>query len=157
MEPQIQYVKTSDGVNIAHYAIGSGPALIWMSAGSVTNIEDERGIPYIRPLIEASARVFTLVRYDLRGCGLSDRDVKDLSLPAMMRDLEAVADRTAPASFALLGNGISASAAVAYAAAHPERVSHLVFWGPLGTRMSNRSTSCYSWRAPTGDSRPSLT
>ena len=50
MEPHVQYAKTSDGVNIAHYAIGSGPALIWMSAGSVTNIEDERGIPYIRPL-----------------------------------------------------------------------------------------------------------
>jgi len=60
------------------------------------------------------------------------KHVEEFSLSAMMRDLEAVADRTAPGSFVLLANGNSSSVAVAYAAAYPGRVSHLLFFGPRG-------------------------
>jgi len=129
--PHIQYVRTSDGVNIAYYAIGSGPPLIVMSPRMVTNIQDEWEIPSLQAIIRGSAPAFTYVRYDLRGCGLSDRDVGEFSLPAMMRDLEAVANQTAPGSFALFAAGSSVPVAVAYAAAYPERVSHLVMWAVL--------------------------
>ena len=30
MEPRIQYTKTEDGVNIAYYAIGQGPAVLYL-------------------------------------------------------------------------------------------------------------------------------
>jgi len=132
MEPQIQYVKTSDGVSIAYYAIGSGPPLIQLSPGSFTNIEDEWDIPAQQGRLRATASLFTCIRYDLRGCGLSDRDVTDLSLQAMTRDLEAVVDRAAPGTCAIGGPGYTAAVAVAYAAAYPERVSHLVLWAPVG-------------------------
>jgi pimeloyl-ACP methyl ester carboxylesterase len=131
MEPRIQYVKTSDGVNIAYYATGSGPPLIWMSPGIGTNIEDEWNLPSQGRLIRATARFFTVVRYDPRGCGLSDRNVGEFSLSAMTNDLEAVIDRTAPESCSISAPGWSAPVGVAYAAAHPERVSHLLIWSPV--------------------------
>ncbi|MDP9236637.1 MAG: adenylate/guanylate cyclase domain-containing protein [Chloroflexota bacterium] len=131
MEPQIQYVKTSDGVNIAYYAIGNGPPYIAMSPRISSNIEDEWKIPSLQAIFRAAASAFTFVKYDMRGCGLSDRDVGEFSLEAMMRDLDAVADRTAPGSFALSCAGTSVPVGVAYAAIHPERVSHLVLWAVL--------------------------
>jgi class 3 adenylate cyclase len=131
MEPQIQYTKTSDGVNIAYYTVGSGPPLIWMSPSLVTNIEDEWNLPSIGRLIRASARFFTVVRYGPRGCGLSDRDVGEFSLSAMTNDLAAVVDRTAPESCGLFVGGWGAPVAVAYAATQPERVARLLIWSPV--------------------------
>ena len=81
-----------------------------------------------------------LVRYDSRGSGLSDRDVSDFSLDAMMLDLEAVVDRVGLKKFALYGQIQSGPVATAYAARHPERVSHLILWcsygGPSDVRES---------------------
>ena len=69
-----------------------------------------------------------VLRYDERGCGLSDRDVEDLSLEARVGDLEAVIDAGGLEHFALMGMSQSGPVAVAYAARHPERVSHLVLY-----------------------------
>jgi len=131
MEPRVQYVRTSDGVNIAYYAIGSGPPFIIMSLRIATNIEDEWNIPPLQNLFRATATNLTVIRYDMRGCGLSDRNIDDFSPDAMMRDLEAVADTTAPGSFALTASGTSIPAALTYAAKYPERVSHLTLWAVL--------------------------
>jgi class 3 adenylate cyclase len=69
-----------------------------------------------------------VVRYDCRGAGLSDRDVTDFSLDAQVLDLEAVVDRLGLERFALLSPIHSGPVAIAYAARHPDRVSHLVLW-----------------------------
>jgi class 3 adenylate cyclase len=82
----------------------------------------------VRHSYERLARKRKLVRYDGRGSGLSDRDVADYSLDALMLDLEAVVDRTGLESFALWGVVDSGPVAIAYAARHPERVSHLILW-----------------------------
>ena len=87
MEPRIQYAKTSDGVNIAYATIGEGPPLIIMSPRIATNIEDEWNIPPLQNIFRATAMAFTVVRFDMRGCGLSDRNIADFSPVAMMRDL----------------------------------------------------------------------
>jgi len=68
------------------------------------------------------------VRFDMRGCGLSARDVAEFSLDTMVRDLEAVADALQLERFTLVGAINSGTAAIAYAARHPERVSRLVLW-----------------------------
>jgi pimeloyl-ACP methyl ester carboxylesterase len=70
-----------------------------------------------------------VVRYDERGCGLSDRDVDDFSLDTWVRDLEAVADDAGLERFPLLGISQGAAVAIAFAVAHPDRVSHLVLYG----------------------------
>jgi class 3 adenylate cyclase len=69
-----------------------------------------------------------LVRYDSRGCGLSDRDVTDYSLDAHLLDLEAVVDRLGLERFALFAPVNAGPPAIAYAARHPQRVSHLLLW-----------------------------
>jgi pimeloyl-ACP methyl ester carboxylesterase len=79
-----------------------------------------------------------LIRYDQRGNGLSDREVDDLSFAAQLADLEAVAEAAGAERFALLGISAGAALSAAYAARHPERVSHLVLYGgrPKGWRLS---------------------
>ncbi len=131
MEPRIQYTKTTDGVSIAYYTIGDGPPLIIMSPRISTNIEDEWNIPPLQNLFRATAISLTVVRYDMRGCGLSDRNIDDFSPVAMMRDLEALADVVAPQPFALLASGTSIPAALTYATSYPDRVSDLMLWAVL--------------------------
>jgi class 3 adenylate cyclase len=84
--------------------------------------------PRWRRWYERLAEKRKLVRYDMRGSGLSERDVTDYSLDALMLDLEAVADRLGSERFALFGLAYAGPVAIAYAARHPERVSRLVLW-----------------------------
>ena len=92
MEPRIQYAKTADGLSIAFYAIGQGPPQVYMVPHGVNHLELEWQIPQLRQAYERAARHNLYVRYDPRGFGLSDRDIADFSVEALVRDLEAVAD-----------------------------------------------------------------
>ena len=127
MEPQIRYTKTSDGVSIAYYAIGDGPPLLNLSFPS--NLLAEWKIQ--REYFEAAARVLTVISYDARGFGLSDRQITDFSIDAMVRDIEAVLDSVGADTVRMLASaGWTTPVAVAFAARHPDRVSHLaLFWG----------------------------
>jgi KaiC/GvpD/RAD55 family RecA-like ATPase/pimeloyl-ACP methyl ester carboxylesterase len=77
-----------------------------------------------------------LVRYDQRGCGLSDRAVQDLSFEGCINDLEAVVDSAGFERFALLGMSHGGSVSIAYAVRHPERVSHLILYGAFARGWS---------------------
>ena len=127
MEPRIQYAKTADGVSIAFCTLGEGPPLVHMPS-IPGHIQMEWQIPEWRGWYERLTQKRRLVRYDGRGSGLSERDVADYSLEAHVADLEAVVDRLGLERFALLGWIHSGPVAIAYAARHSERVSHLVLW-----------------------------
>jgi len=125
MEQQIRFCTTSDGVRIAYATAGEGPPCVYV-CGWPQHLELEWETPFARGFLERLARGCTLVRYDMRGSGLSDPDVSDLSLEAFVRDLEAVVDHLALERFALLAfGGLAGPIAMTYAAARPERVSHL--------------------------------
>jgi len=128
MEPRIQYAQTADGVSIAFWTLGQGMPFVCMPSPPFSHIQLEWQLPDIREWYERLAGRRKLVRYDGRGSGLSDRDVTDFSLDAHVLDLEAVIDRLGLEKFALMGWIDSGPPAVAYAARHPERVSHLVLW-----------------------------
>ena len=128
MEPRIQYAKTADGVSIAFWTLGEGMPLIMMPPVAFSHVQLEWRVPEARRCYERLAESRKLVRYDLRGTGLSQRDVTDFSLDSQMLDLEAVVDRLGVERFALFGFTSSGPAAIAYAARHPERVSHLILW-----------------------------
>jgi len=127
MEPRIQYAKTTDGVSIAFWTLGEGTPLVHLPL-TFSHIELEWQIAECRRWYESLAQNRKLVRYDIRGEGLSERNVTDFSLDALLLDVEAVVDRLGLEKFALLGPQHSGPAAIAYAARHPERVSHLLVW-----------------------------
>jgi class 3 adenylate cyclase len=95
----------------------------WICA---SHIAMEWEIPQLRQQYEFMARFRTLVRYDNRGFGMSDRDVADFSTDALARDLETVATHLALDRFQLMATGVAAPIALVYAARHPDQVSHLV-------------------------------
>jgi class 3 adenylate cyclase len=128
MEPRIQYAQTADGVSIAFWTLGEGMPLVHMPRHLFSHIELEWQFPEIRRWYERLAEKRMLVRYDGRGSGLSQRKVADFSLDSWVLDLEAVVDRLRLEAFALLGVVRTGPVVIAYAARHPERVSHLLLW-----------------------------
>jgi len=127
MEPRIQYAKTTDGVSIAFWTLGEGMPLVHLPL-IYSHIQMEWQIPECRRWYERLAEKRKLVRYDFRGSGLSERDVTDFTLDALLLDVEAVVSRLGLEKFALLAPEHSGPAAIAYTAGHPERVSHLLLW-----------------------------
>jgi class 3 adenylate cyclase/pimeloyl-ACP methyl ester carboxylesterase len=129
MEPRVQYAKTEDGVNIAFWTLGQGTALVQTPLDlNLSHIQLEWQNPMARRWYESLAETRMVVRYDHRGNGLSDREVNDYSLDALVLDLQAVADRLNLERFALMGSWSCGLVAAAYAAKRPERVSHLILW-----------------------------
>ena len=127
MEPRIQYAQTTDGVSIAFWTLGEGTPLVHLSL-IFSHIQMEWQLPECRRWYERLAQKRKLVRYDYGGFGLSERNVTDYSLHAGVLEVEAVVDRLGLEKFALLGLQHSGPIAIAYAARHPERVSHLLLW-----------------------------
>ncbi|HVE56633.1 MAG TPA: alpha/beta hydrolase, partial [Pyrinomonadaceae bacterium] len=81
------------------------------------------------------------MRYDERGCGLSDWNVADFSLDAWVRDLETVVDAAGIERFPLLGISQGGPIAIAYAIRHPERVSRLILYGSFARGYNKRNLS----------------
>ena len=121
-------MTTSDGVRIAYAKRGRGPAVVWMPPLPARHVELEWEQPGDRRWLEWLAGHYTLVQYDPRGLGLSDRTVACFSLDAFERDIEAVVDRVAAGPVVLFAKVNAGPLAIAYAVRHPERVSHLVLW-----------------------------
>ena len=127
MEPRIQYAQTIDGVSIAFWTLGEGMPLVQMPAAP-SHAQLEWGIPEYRRWYERLAEARKVVRYDHRETGLSERNVAGFSLDTVMLDLDAVVGRLELEKFALLGPSTGGLLAIAYAARHPEQVSHLFLW-----------------------------
>ena len=125
---RIRFCTSSDGVRVAYATLGSGPPLVKV-ANWLTHLEFDWTSPVWRHWVAELSRERTLVRYDERGCGLSDWNAADLSFEGCVRDLEAVVDAAGLERFALFGMSQGGAAAIGYAARHPERVTHLALCG----------------------------
>lgn len=126
--PTIRYATTSDGVNIAYIRVGEGPPIVFASQAVDARdylTPEFRGIP--DDLVSLGWEV---VLHDLRGVGASEREVSGGSLETRIKDLEAVVSRVGFGRFVLAAIDHGCPTAVAYAATHPERVSHLVLLCP---------------------------
>jgi len=132
--PPVQYVKTSDAVTIAFTTAGSGPPLVWVQPPFSSHVQLDWEQPILRAGFERLvAAGMTLVRFDPRGSGLSDRDVADISLVARARDLEAVIGRLGFDRFAVIAIEFGAIPAIEYAALHPEQVLRLILMNPASS------------------------
>jgi class 3 adenylate cyclase len=128
MAHSVQYAITDDGVGIAYWTVGEGVPVVVPPIITTSHLEMEWQIPSRRAAYEGLARRTQVVHYDCRGMGMSQRDAIDFSVEAAERDLAAVVDRLQLERFALLRLPSSGDVAFAYAASHPDRVSHLVIW-----------------------------
>ncbi len=127
MEPSIQYAHTTDGLSIAFCTLGDGLPLVYAPL-FYSHIQREWQLPEYRRWYQRLASKRTLIRYDGRGTGLSDRNIAEYSLDAQVLDLEAVVDHLGLERFALFGFYHTGLAAIGYAVRHPERVTHLILW-----------------------------
>jgi class 3 adenylate cyclase/pimeloyl-ACP methyl ester carboxylesterase len=127
VEQQIAFAETPDGVRIAYATAGAGPPIVFV-LGWGTHLTEGMGSPLYDQagFLSWYTRDHTVVRYDGRGFGLSDREVADLSLDARVRDLETVVNDLGLERFALYAYSAGGPTGVEYATRHPERVSHLV-------------------------------
>jgi pimeloyl-ACP methyl ester carboxylesterase/DNA-binding CsgD family transcriptional regulator len=128
MDQDIRFTTAEDGASIAYATVGAGPPLV-RALGWMTHLELEWAWPSVRAFWERLAQQYRVIRYDGRGIGLSARDASDFSPEARLRDLEAVVNAVGLERFALFGISEGGTTAVAYAARHPDRVSHLILYG----------------------------
>src|ERR687890_95565 len=126
----IRFARSRDGVGIAYAVHGSGPPLL-IDKSWLSHLQFDWQSPVWRHYLVELGRIATVIRYDERGHGLSDRGVTDHGLQARVADLEAVADDAGLDRFALLAMAQGGPVAIDYIAAHPERLTRVVFYNSL--------------------------
>jgi pimeloyl-ACP methyl ester carboxylesterase/DNA-binding CsgD family transcriptional regulator len=128
LRQELRFAHAPTGARLAWASTGRGPVLI-RAAHWMTHVEHDLRSAVWRPWLERLSAGLRVVRYDGRGFGLSEADDQPLGVDGAREDLEAVADACRAGRFALLGMSAGASAAIAYAVRHPERVSRPVLCG----------------------------
>jgi class 3 adenylate cyclase/pimeloyl-ACP methyl ester carboxylesterase len=141
-EQEIQFCTTPDRVQLAFSRVGDGPPLV-KTGNWMTHLEFDFESPVMGRLYRELSHEHTFIRYDVRGNGLSDRDVDDISFDGYVTDLETVVDAAGIERFALLAFSQGCAAAIAYAVRHPERLTHVILVGgyPVGSVRRARSAS----------------
>lgn len=118
-------VTTDDGVRLWASTSGRGEPLVLCHGG-----------PGLWDMFEDVAALLgdlaTTVRWDQRGCGRSEPCAGPWTTDRFVADLDAVRQRYGLERMALLGHSWGAQLALAYALAHPERVSLLVYVAGTG-------------------------
>jgi pimeloyl-ACP methyl ester carboxylesterase len=128
VKQKVRFCAAPDGVRLAYAVHGRGPPLVRVATW-LTRLDSDWESPVWRHWLAALGERHTVVRYDERGCGLSDSEAGELSLETWVGDLEAVVNAAGFDRFTLVGLSQGAAVAVAYAALNPERVADLVLYG----------------------------
>ena len=137
---QIRFCKSRDGTRIAYAVCGEGPPLV-RTGHSFSHLEYEWECMAWRPWLELLSRRHTLIRYDTRGTGLSDRDIAEYSFEQLVEDMEAVIAAVGLKRFDLIGITGGGAIAVTYAARHSAMVSRLVLYGAFARGRLARATT----------------
>jgi pimeloyl-ACP methyl ester carboxylesterase/DNA-binding winged helix-turn-helix (wHTH) protein len=121
----IAFCRAADGVRLAYAVAGEGPPLV-RAANWMTHLGYDIESPVWRHWVRELAQGRKFIRYDERGCGLSDWEVGNFTFEDWVTDLESVVEAIGLERFPLLGVSQGGAVAVAYAARHPERVTKLI-------------------------------
>ena len=136
---QVRFCTSFDGTKIAYSVSGHGPPVVLLPSW-LTHLEYQWRSVAWQPWLEALSARYTLVRYDPRGCGLSDRNVADLTFDSWVRDFGALVDTLKLGRFSLIGICQGGAVAIAYAGRDPDRISNLVLYGTYARGRNRRST-----------------
>lgn len=135
---EIRFCLTDDGTRLAYATSGAGRPLV-KAANWLSHLDYDWNSPVWRHWLVELSRRFRFVRYDERGCGLSDWDIERFSFDDWVDDLEAVVDAAGLDRFPLLGISQGGPVAIAYTVRHPERVSRLVLLGAFAKGRRKRA------------------
>lgn len=132
----IRFCTAGDGVRLAYTVTGEGPPFV-RTANWLGHLEYEWQNPIRRPTLDILSRNFSLVRYDQRGCGLSDWNVQNISFEAWVEDLDTVVR----AAGLHRGRIARLCHRDSYAARYPEKISHLMLYGGYAVGKLKRDLS----------------
>jgi pimeloyl-ACP methyl ester carboxylesterase/DNA-binding winged helix-turn-helix (wHTH) protein len=136
----IAFTRALDGIRLAYAVVGEGPPLV-RAANWMTHLGYDIESPVWRHWVRDLSAEHTFIRYDERGCGLSDWEAGDFTFADWVADLESVVDALGLERFPLLGVSQGGAVAVAYAAKHPERVSKLILCSAYARGRAVRAVS----------------
>ncbi len=129
-EPRIKYATTQDGVRIAYWTMGSGPRLLVTPPLLFSHLAREWQFPAVSAWYERMARSRTVIRWDPRGYGMSERETAGPFVGGTL-DIEAVLDRVPGDGCDVIAISHQGNGAIEYAAGHPQNVTRLVIFQPL--------------------------
>jgi class 3 adenylate cyclase len=139
--PEVHYAP-ADEADIAYTITGEGEIpLIW-TLGYVSHLDVNWAFPLFRRFCEALGEFCRLIVYDKRGMGLSSRGTPGTPLETRMDDIRAVLDHAGIERAAVMGESEGGPLSMLFAAAHPERVTHLVL---QGAEVRERSDDEWPW------------
>lgn len=121
----IRYTTSADGTGIAYAISGDGPPLLYASH-HISHLERDWVNPFWRPTLDKLGARHRLIRYDMRGTGLSEPGPMGAGIDDHMADVLAVADAAGLSDVPVLANLNSAAVAVRLAADIPDRISRLI-------------------------------
>jgi pimeloyl-ACP methyl ester carboxylesterase len=129
LRQRVQFATASDGVRLAWAESGSG-AVVVKAANWLTHLEYELESPVWKHWIQFFSQHWRYVRFDERGCGMSEWKSGDLTLERWVADLATIVDAARPREpVSLLGISQGAATCIAYAVKHPDRVARLILYG----------------------------
>jgi pimeloyl-ACP methyl ester carboxylesterase/DNA-binding CsgD family transcriptional regulator len=139
IQQTIRYVRASDGVQIAWAESGAGAPLV-KAATWLTHLEYDLESPVWRHWTKFLSEHFRYIRYDERGCGMTEWDIGNLSMERRLADLETVIDAAGiNEPITLLGMSHGATVCVQYAVRHPGRVARMIFCGGFARGVLKRN------------------
>lgn len=118
------YAESTDGVKIYYECRGEGPPLVILNNFFMTAPQWELFTRRVR-------EYFTVITYDLRHQGKSDRVAGATSIADHVSDLSCLIDKLGYERVSLLGTCVSTIVCRDYALQNPDRVSKLVMVGPI--------------------------
>lgn len=133
----VRFCKSFDGAEIAYSVSGRGPVVVLMPSW-LTHLEYQKYSVAWQPWLDALSSRYTLVRYDPRGCGLSDRNTENLSFETWVRDFDSLVRTLDLDSFSLVGTCQGGAVAIAYAGRESERIDRLVLYGTYARGRNRR-------------------
>jgi pimeloyl-ACP methyl ester carboxylesterase/class 3 adenylate cyclase len=134
----VRYLPATDGLRLAWAEVGSGSTLV-KAANWLTHLEYEWNSPVWKHWIRFFSQHWRFVRYDERGCGMSDWREDGLTLDQWADDLQSVIDAAQPAEpITLIGISQGAATCIRYATRHPDRVERLILYGGFAHGASLR-------------------
>jgi DNA-binding winged helix-turn-helix (wHTH) protein/pimeloyl-ACP methyl ester carboxylesterase len=140
LRQHVHYVTATDGTRLAWAESGSGPVVV-KAANWLTHLEYEWESPVWKHWIQFFSAHCRFVRFDERGCGMSDWQEGPLSMDQWFADLGSVIEAARPEGpVTLVGISQGAATCIRYALGHPERVGRMILYGGFARGWKRRGS-----------------